>query len=504
MDGLAAVCRLAAARFDAAGRIDQAISHMDFALAMAQGLADAVLLLQSMKAPFLVAVGQVAAAGEALARAEESLARARSPRSAMEYVAIRAAVRCMRLDFAVTRAVTEDIGRLGQAGEHAQASFVMGWLVPLMFAQGEKEAAEPWRQALRVHAEELDHPYRLADVLSFEFAARAGWGPAEVEEPPPGHIRSSNPLASYRVHALQLRLHLLRADWPSAEAALMQIALDGGKIGASAAAMIGGYRAIAAAHRTPNELPRIGDPPPASLITLGGLFAAAEAVAIAGTQRDAVKWLHWIEHDVPQQVRTALEWPVSRERVVALLRARAGSVREAVRAFRDSIEWAARAGYECEAALAQVQLAEVLSLAEVSSSERARSRLRRSGWMKLQELEIDPTPHAYAATRALAMREDVATRPQLTPRQVGVLSLLAEGMTYREAAERLGTSWRTVSTQAYQTYERLGVSGKFDAVRAARRLQILEPRRGMRLAAGPSPDAQIAPWSRSAVMRPQS
>jgi DNA-binding NarL/FixJ family response regulator len=148
-------------------------------------------------------------------------------------------------------------------------------------------------------------------------------------------------------------------------------------------------------------------------------------------------------------------------------------VREAVRAFRDGMQWAASAGYEAEAALAQVQLAEVMSLAEIASSERARTRLRRGGWMKLQEMEIDPKPHAYAATRALALRDDVSVRPQLTPRQVEVLGLLAEGLTYREAAKRLGTSWRTVSTQAYQAYERLGVSGKWEAVHTARRLQIL-------------------------------
>ncbi len=158
---------------------------------------------------------------------------------------------------------------------------------------------------------------------------------------------------------------------------------------------------------------------------------------------------------------------------MGLLRVRAGSVRQAVRSFRDAIEWASKAGYEAEAALAQVQLAEVLSLSEVASSERARQRLRRAGWMKLQELNIDPTPHAYAATRALALREDVTTRPQLTPRQVEVLSLLAEGMTYKEAADRLGTSWRTVSTQAYQAYERLGVDGKHEAVKVAKQLQIL-------------------------------
>jgi DNA-binding CsgD family transcriptional regulator len=46
-------------------------------------------------------------------------------------------------------------------------------------------------------------------------------------------------------------------------------------------------------------------------------------------------------------------------------------------------------------------------------------------------------------------------------------------MTYRQAADRLGTSWRTVSTQAYQAYERLGVGKKHEAVELARQLQIL-------------------------------
>lgn len=239
------------------------------------------------------------------------------------------------------------------------------------------------------------------------------------------------------------------------------------------AAALPSFHALSRAYQSGAELVSVFDLPRASLVTLSGLLAAGEAVAIAGTQRDAVRWLGALEYSIPSDVRTSIEWLVSRDRVIGLLRVRAGSVREAVRAFREAIRCAASAGYEAEAALAQVQLAEVMSLAEIASSERARTRLRRAGWMKLEEMGVDPKPHAYAATRALALRDDVSVRPQLTPRQVEVLGLLAEGLTYRGAAKRLGTSWRTVSTQAYQAYERLGVGGKWEAVNTARRLQIL-------------------------------
>jgi DNA-binding CsgD family transcriptional regulator len=473
MEGLASVVAIAVFRSDAVGRLDQAVSHIDFALAMADGMPDAVALLESVKAPYLMIQGDFGGATKALRAARRALKSADSPRSRNEYIADSAVAAAMALDTDELPVVRKAVGILEQAGDHRLAVFVMSWLVPLMFAVGERTEAQPWIEALRVHTQDLPHPYRNADADSFEFASSPAWETSEIDSPYRAAIRSGNWLATYRLAALELRQAVIREDAERSERAVGFIERLSGHFGGGSTAALANYRAFVSAWRVTDERAPSLDPPRPTLVNLGGLLSAAEAVAIAGTQRDAVKWLNWIERTVSPEVRTSLEWPVARDRVLGLLRVRAGSVREAVRAFRDAIDWASRAGYTTEAALSQVQLAEVLSLSQIASSERARQRLRKAGWVRLQEMNIDPTPHAYAATRALALREDLASRPQLTPRQVEVLSLLAEGMTYRQAAAELGTSWRTVSTQAYQAYDRLGVSGKHEAVKMARRLQIL-------------------------------
>jgi DNA-binding NarL/FixJ family response regulator len=55
----------------------------------------------------------------------------------------------------------------------------------------------------------------------------------------------------------------------------------------------------------------------------------------------------------------------------------------------------------------------------------------------------------------------------LTDRQVGVLRLLAEGLTNAEIAERLVVSVRTVDSHVAAVLAKLGVASRQEAVRAA-------------------------------------
>jgi DNA-binding NarL/FixJ family response regulator len=64
----------------------------------------------------------------------------------------------------------------------------------------------------------------------------------------------------------------------------------------------------------------------------------------------------------------------------------------------------------------------------------------------------------------------------LTRRQQEVLSLLKEGCTHAEAAERLGLSARTVSKHAELAFKRLGVSRLAHALQVAGLVRL--PRRG--------------------------
>ena len=61
----------------------------------------------------------------------------------------------------------------------------------------------------------------------------------------------------------------------------------------------------------------------------------------------------------------------------------------------------------------------------------------------------------------------------VTPRETEVLRLLARGNTYREAAETLGVTWKTVQSHAYRAYGKLGAARKFEAVQTAQRMGII-------------------------------
>ncbi|MDA0364793.1 MAG: LuxR C-terminal-related transcriptional regulator [Chloroflexi bacterium] len=473
MDGLAAIASLAIFRFDVLGQFEQSLAQMEFALAMAHGLPDAVVLLHSMRASHVAGHGDLRSAADSLRSARRLLPKVTSPRARVEFFSHSATVSCLSAEVSRLPTVRRAIGLAEQSGEPRLAVYIMSWMIPLMFAAGQAADADPWVVALRLQAQSIPHPFREADTAAFAFATQARRGPSATDVPYRLAAETGNFLATYRLCTLQLRNAVLEGNWSVADQMRARLERVSPRLMPGYAKTLPYLGALVSAYQSSSEYVTPPDPPPVTLQTISGLLAGGEAVAIAGTQRDAVQWLDVLERGMPRGVATALEWPVSRDRVIGLLRARAGSVREAVRAFREAIHWAGQAGYDSEAALAQVQLAEVQSLAEIPSSERARTQLRRAGWMRLQAMGIDPTPHAYAATRALALRDDVSARPQLSPRQVEVLALLAEGLTYREAAARLGTSWRTVSTQAYQSYGRLGVSGKWEAVRAARRLEIL-------------------------------
>jgi DNA-binding NarL/FixJ family response regulator len=85
---------------------------------------------------------------------------------------------------------------------------------------------------------------------------------------------------------------------------------------------------------------------------------------------------------------------------------------------------------------------------------------------------------AHAALRDLARRSREAARvaSHVTPRELTVLRLLADGSTNRQIASILGVSERTISTHLAQVYRKLDVGNRLQATNRARELQLLAPR----------------------------
>lgn len=79
---------------------------------------------------------------------------------------------------------------------------------------------------------------------------------------------------------------------------------------------------------------------------------------------------------------------------------------------------------------------------------------------------------ARRAALGVGCREVVV--PGLTPRETAVLLLLAEGLTARAIAHRLGSSPRTVHKHLEHLYRKLGVSDRLGAFRAAQEAGLLQ------------------------------
>ena len=78
-------------------------------------------------------------------------------------------------------------------------------------------------------------------------------------------------------------------------------------------------------------------------------------------------------------------------------------------------------------------------------------------------------PHPEAAAVATAVATDI----RLTPRELSVLVLVADGLTAAAVARRLVVAERTVHKHLERAYAKLGVSDRVSAVLRAQRLGIL-------------------------------
>ncbi|MDS9468631.1 response regulator transcription factor [Paracoccus sp. MBLB3053] len=84
----------------------------------------------------------------------------------------------------------------------------------------------------------------------------------------------------------------------------------------------------------------------------------------------------------------------------------------------------------------------------------------------------DHVPSDLARKIALLERPGAMAAPRLTPREMDILRAISEGLSYREIAERVGISYKTVTNVSQTLKDKLGASSFADlVVKAIRHLE---------------------------------
>ena len=472
IEGLVSIAGFGAACLDVQGHHQETLDQLDFAVSMAQGNPDASTYLLSLRAAYDVLTGNHAGALASLDSAREFLPSVQAARSRLAYEVHDSGVACITLDHRSISELAAPIPGCEREGLDWLASALRCWLIPYLFAIGERGPARPWIEALRVQAEAVEHPARVVDALVFQSASNAVVGTQIPRGIAADARQTMNFNALWRLTVLELREQLLHSAGTIDDSTetLREI---GPRLSPAFLDGMEGFRALAGAYRG-EPVDGLKPPRQPSLVNCAAALAGGEAIAIAGSQEAAATWKAWFDASFPSIVKTTAEWPVAAARVKGLLHVRAGAVKSGVQLLQEAAKWADEAGYPIEAALSRLQLAEVLTHARVPTSRNLDARkLRRAGWSALQELGVPPQSHAYAATSAVALSQDDRSLSPLTPREIEVLALLADGLTYKEIGLKLGMSWRTAQLHASRIYEKLDVHGKMQAFEVARELKIL-------------------------------
>ena len=472
--GLATIAMFGATALHEQGLHHEAVQQLHFAATMAQKNATAAAYVLSLRAVYEALLGETATAMATIDEARPFIAQA-DDRGRLGGLTYEACVSAIALSSNAYADLASPVTEADMSGYDWMSSALRCWLIALQVARGDWRASQPWTESLRIQAETVNHPARRVDAVAFDLANHVLSGQLPESETLEVAIErgreTNNLIALQRLLALRLRRAVLTgtpsehdADELDAVVARLDPAFRDGATG---------YRALIAAYLG-ESIEVLNPPTQLTLVNLGAVLAAMEAVALAGTQTNAVEWLRWSEDHFPAHIETSVEWPVSKLRVMGLLNLRAGSPVSGVALLRRAQAWGEAHGYRAEAALARVVLGEALTHGDIREQKAGEQRAaRREGWQALEALGLPPVVHSYAATRALALRKDDERSPRLTPQETRVMALLAQGMSYRQIGTELGISWRTAQLHANHIYSKLGASGKMHAAELARELRVL-------------------------------
>ncbi len=216
-----------------------------------------------------------------------------------------------------------------------------------------------------------------------------------------------------------------------------------------------------------------------------------------GRRADAVRRLHATMAGVGEEKSPRYLWPVLAAGAAAGMDLRGfacalpvvGPVQEAHRltfeaetAIDDLPAWerCATAWFELgqpyPAAQASVRAAEVAAGARSSmAAAHLRAAARAAGPLAAAPLLVEIDRVAKLARVDLDLADPPATAPHgLTPRELDVLALVADGRSNRQVAEELFISTKTASTHVSNILAKLGVTSRVQAATAAHRLHLLD------------------------------
>jgi DNA-binding CsgD family transcriptional regulator len=458
-DRVAELCLLAASGLEAGGRLEEALARIEFGLRATTNPAQQAQLWL-MRAYIEAVAGRLTAARSSMRRAEHVHGRPLDSPARIEFATYRSIVGSIALEAPSVEAAQQAVAGAQGAGFDWLASGLVVWLVPWLAARGLAPAATSWVDWLQAESGMMQHGQRAEDAAAFGFAV-ASTGAAGAGRAP----RLANTYAVWRVALAQLRRALLRGESLRAQRLVHTLETRVRGMNPGFRDGHGAFRALLEA-AAGVDLTSVPAPRAATLVTLPAWLAGAEAAALGGTRSEAARWRALIDHSLPSWLVTSLEWPAGLPRIRALLALREGEVRTAAALFEAAVEEAARRRAPLEQALAVRQWQEVASSGLVSGGP------DHSALVAAREVlgaaRVPALPHAHAAARALISGASRAGDTRLTARELQVLAGLEADRSYREIAAELGVGWRTVQTHAYRIYRKLEVSGRRDAVEAAR------------------------------------
>ena len=186
------------------------------------------------------------------------------------------------------------------------------------------------------------------------------------------------------------------------------------------------------------------------LYGFGARLAAAEHDAGDYRANNARSLITTIEPIVRLGYFVAVDRPILAERVLALASLRAKRRVGVQRLFARAIEFADERRWVLEAAIARVQLGEVSPILKLPRPDTSEAESVLDG------LGIDPVSIALTASRAVLLSQRATA---LTDREREILDLVADGLTAREIAARLGIAEETVRTHLKNARGKQGTTG---------------------------------------------